>query len=97
MRFYRIDDGGNTIIGQGGFLPEGAIEYLIGEEPQNVIDRIAEMVAKRDLKNKEITNAVPKQYLMDTDWYVIRFQETAVEIPAEISTLRAEARLAIID
>ena len=37
-----------------------------------------------------------KLFLSKTDWYVIRFQETGVEIPPEIKKLRQEARERII-
>lgn len=33
------------------------------------------------------------KYLSDTDWYIIRKAETGVEIPANILTLRAAARV----
>lgn len=33
------------------------------------------------------------KYLSDTDWYIIRKNETGVEIPAEVTTNRAAARL----
>lgn len=32
------------------------------------------------------------KYLSDTDWYVNRFAETAVEIPDDIKVKRSEAR-----
>lgn len=31
-------------------------------------------------------------YLISTDWYVVRFVETGVPIPSEITQLRAQAR-----
>ena len=34
-----------------------------------------------------------KQYLKDTDWYVSRKAEAGTEIPADILTLRQQARL----
>lgn len=38
---------------------------------------------------------VARTYLRDTDRYVIRFVETQVPVPAEVSAKRAEARLKI--
>ena len=38
------------------------------------------------------TNAEARAYLASTDWYVIRFQETAVAIPADIASARQAAR-----
>ncbi len=34
-----------------------------------------------------------KQYLKDTDWYAIRKAETGKDIPTDIKTKRAQARL----
>ena len=39
------------------------------------------------------TKAEALAYLASTDWYVTRKAETGVEIPEEVSKLRAEARL----
>mgnify|MGYP003297777299 CR=1 FL=1 len=33
-----------------------------------------------------------ESYLRETDWYVIRFADTGVEIPAEVKTKRQQAR-----
>ena len=41
-------------------------------------------------------NAEARAYLANTDWYVIRHQETGQEIPAEILTKRQEARDSIV-
>jgi hypothetical protein len=41
-------------------------------------------------------NADALAYLASTDWYVVRFTETAVAIPDDIKTLRQEARDAIV-
>ena len=34
-----------------------------------------------------------KQYLANTDWYVSRYTETGTEIPEEVLTKRAQARI----
>lgn len=39
-------------------------------------------------------NCEHKEYLLKTDWYVIRFLETGVAIPTQIATDRAAARTA---
>ena len=45
-------------------------------------------------KRRELSEAErAKAYLDSTDWYVVRFSETGVPIPEEVSTKRAEARL----
>lgn len=40
-------------------------------------------------------NEEARLYLASTDWYVVRFQETGVTIPEDISQARAEARESI--
>ena len=45
---------------------------------------------------QENTNAESLKYLADTDWYVIRYLETGVAIPADITTARAAARSNIV-
>lgn len=47
---------------------------------------------EKQAQAQEITNIEAKQYLSDTDWYVIRFQETGTEIPRKILDARAKAR-----
>lgn len=34
-----------------------------------------------------------KAYLKETDWYISRYAETGTEIPAEVLTKRAQARI----
>ena len=41
------------------------------------------------------TNAEARAYLASTDWYVIRFQEIAVAVPADIASARQAARNSI--
>ena len=43
------------------------------------------------------TNAEARAYLASTDWYVIRHQETAVAVPADIASARQAARDSIKD
>ena len=45
---------------------------------------------------QEQKNAEARQYLLSTDWYVIRLQETGEEIPQEILDLRQQARDSIV-
>lgn len=42
-------------------------------------------------------NLKAKASLSETDWYVLRFVETGVPIPAEVSAERAQARVKIVD
>ena len=41
-------------------------------------------------------NATSQAYLASTDWYITRHAETAVEVPADVTTARAAAREAIV-
>ena len=42
------------------------------------------------------TNATSQAYLASTDWYITRQAETAVAVPADVTTARAAARAAIV-
>ena len=42
-------------------------------------------------------NAEARAYLISTDWYVIRLQETGQAVPEDIRTARAEARASVVD
>jgi hypothetical protein len=41
-------------------------------------------------------NADSRAYLASTDWYVVRFAETGVEIPSDILAARQAARESIV-
>ena len=41
-------------------------------------------------------NATSQAYLASTDWYITRHAETAVAVPADVTTARAAAREAIV-
>lgn len=45
---------------------------------------------------QERINAEARQYLDSTDWYVMRFRETGVEIPEDIRVARQAARDRVI-
>lgn len=42
-------------------------------------------------------NAEARAYLLQTDWYVIRLQETGEAIPAGVASYRAAARAKVIE
>lgn len=46
---------------------------------------------------QERINLNAKQFLKDTDWYIIREQETGIPCPQEIKDARAEARQQIVE
>ena len=41
-------------------------------------------------------NSESLEYLKSTDWYITRQSESGVEVPADVTTARAEAREAIV-
>lgn len=55
--------------------------------------RSTEEISKHD---QEVVNEQSRAYLANTDWYVIRFQETGEAIPQEILDERAAARDRVI-
>ena len=62
--------------------------------PEGYICETTNVTEEQALKKEKIAAL---KYLSETDWYVIRFMETQVAIPSEISTLRAAARLKVIN
>lgn len=68
----------------------GEYEELIAECESKFIHPSDEEV---DAELAAHTKAEALAYLASTDWYVTRKLETGVEIPEEVSKLRAEARL----
>ena len=64
--------------------------------PQPSVDELFDAYNAAVIKNNQAEiNAAALKYLADTDWYVTRFAETQVAIPAEISAARAAARARI--
>lgn len=68
----------------------GEYEELIAECENKFVHPSDEEVAAELAAH---TKAEALAYLASTDWYVTRKAETGVEIPEEVSRLRAEARL----
>lgn len=46
---------------------------------------------------QDAINYQSRMYLSQTDWYAIRFAETGVPIPVEISSAREAARASIVE
>lgn len=61
-----------------------AADYMI--ETEDVTAKVAQ----------EKTNFDSLKYLSDTDWYIIRFLESGVAVPTEVTAQRAAARAAIV-
>ena len=45
---------------------------------------------------QSLVNSESLEYLKSTDWYITRHAETAVAVPADVTTARATARAAIV-
>tara|TARA_R110002096_G_scaffold117124_1_gene253710 strand:- start:417 stop:791 length:375 start_codon:yes stop_codon:yes gene_type:complete len=46
---------------------------------------------------QQSANLAARDYLLLTDWYIIRFLETGAEVPEDVSTGRTQARLQVIE
>lgn len=71
-----------------------------GKEPTTEYHFAAEyQIQMTDITNEvqqEQTNRECRQYLKDTDWYIIRELDCGIACPPEIRTLRADARRRIV-
>ena len=65
---------------------------------QSIIDawQAAKDAQPVELTAQEILNNESLGYLASTDWYITRHAETAVAVPADVTTARAAAREAIV-
>jgi maltodextrin utilization protein YvdJ len=74
-------------------------QYRQGNEDHELTDEqvqeVEAFIATIESDPVAQTNMESLQYLVETDWYVIRNQETGVIIPNEILTKRQAAREAI--
>lgn len=67
--------------------------YLLDHPEALVPEPTPPAPTPEQLKEREIAEKLA--YLASTDWYVVRFAETGVAIPAEVSAGRAAARARI--
>lgn len=58
-------------------------------------DSVEKIKTPEDIE-KENESRLAKEYLSGTDWYVMRFVETGVEVPNDVTEKRNNARLKII-
>ena len=65
---------------------------------QSIIDawQVVKDAQPVELTAQEILNNESLGYLASTDWYITRHAETAVAVPADVTTARAAAREAIV-
>lgn len=59
------------------------------------IEKQQQKQEEKEEANRLKQNRESLKYLSDTDWYIIRFQETGVPIPQEVLDARAKAREAV--
>ena len=70
------------------------VQDWLAENPEYVIvDDAPPAPTPEQLNEREIAEKLA--YLASTDWYVVRYAETGVAIPAEVSAARAAARTRI--
>lgn len=86
-------------VGVRAFESDGSQDFLITEamRPLTAEELEAHLnpaPTARQLQEK--ANAAARQYLLDTDWYVVRMQETGAPVPAEVLEARQAAREAIV-
>ena len=62
--FYKIENG-QAQVGSGTFVPESFIEYIVGQEPVELIEALSKESIVQDLTTRI---AEAKQYLSDTSW-----------------------------
>ena len=68
----------------------------IGEKDVTAYEAVLSDTTRKDLEAQAAINKTSRDYLASTDWYISRKSETAVAVPADILTKRAEARAAVI-
>ena len=84
---------------------EGQAEWTDGPNTDITPDDVAQYVtmweanapeAEAEPTAQEVTNVESMSYLDSTDWYAIRYAETGVAVPSDVTTARAAARSAIV-
>lgn len=95
MKYYK--DKQNIVY---AFESDGSQDDYIGEHLIQISESEAMAIVNppptpEQLQSK--TNAEARAYLASTDWYVTRFAETGVAIPADILAARQATRESIIE
>ncbi len=67
---------------------EGGVFVELPPPPEPTAEEIAAAA-------QAATNRQARAYLASTDWYIVRFAESGVAVPSEITTARAAARASI--
>lgn len=89
MKAFYLIENGKLNTGSGTQVPDPFIEYVIGEEPQELLEALEaeEIAMELQAKHQEA-----QTYLSSTDWYYARKAETGEEVPSEVVTKRQECR-----
>ena len=85
-------------VGVHAFESDGSQDFLITPEMRPLTPEELEAHLNPKPTPEQVraqANAIARQYLADTDWYVIRLQETGAAIPQEILEARATARATV--
>lgn len=86
-------------VGVRAFESDGSQDFLITPEMRLLTADELEVHLNPLPTAEELqvrVNTEARQYLLDTDWYVIRMQETGEPIPVGVSEARAAARQRIV-
>lgn len=86
--FYKIEQG-KAQVGSGELIPPEFTEYVVGQEPKELLEILQIEQAQIKLQTK-LSEA--QSYLTSTDWYFARLADTGEEVPEEVKVKRAEAR-----
>lgn len=100
MTKYFVDHAGNYIGAfDGAEPPDGSVEVpsAPSDARQPWTDSGWGDVYKSPEQVQAEVNADARAYLLSTDWYVIRLQETGEPAPAEIMAERYAARARVIE
>lgn len=89
--FLPHDRDNEKLVACAPYVQDGQV-FTVAVEPLTQ----EELDAKAQSEQLRI-NAQSKQYLLETDWYVVRYAETGIAIPSDILTKRQEARDAIVE
>ena len=69
----------------------------IGEKDVTAYQAVLSNTTRKNLEAQAVINKTNRDYLVSTDWYVLRKSDAGTAIPSDIVTKRAEARAAIVE
>lgn len=94
MPYFKDTKNNNNIV----YVADVAFAYLLPASCVSITDEQAAIILNTQTAEQiqSQLDAKNRRYLLDTDWYVIRFIEKGVSIPVDIGIARQLAREAII-